>query len=168
MRSSTSTTQLHVTISRADWNGFEICSTGSRMSKLNAADPSSMFCEGCKANYVETYRLSSELPQFPPIGFPLNDLLELPGNLSTSEVGTDDAYVLYTAVPNWAFGGFRGSEHLSVWSVWLEEAYPYETIGTRICTESVGKGVQVPATDNSWYNLENFAVKAVTDQAEFL
>ena len=93
MQSSTSTTQFRVTISRADWNGFDICSGESRMLTINAADPSSMFCEGCKANDVKTYRLSSELPQFAPIGFPYNHLLELPGNLSTSEVGTDDAYV---------------------------------------------------------------------------
>lgn len=60
LQSSTPTTQFHVIIPRADWNGFEICPGSSRMSKLISADPSSTFYEGCKANYVKKYRLASE------------------------------------------------------------------------------------------------------------
>lgn len=70
------------------WNS----SGGSRMLSLNAADPSSIFCAGVKLTMSRRTDSPANCP-FPPIGFPHNHLLELLGNLSTSELDTDDAYV---------------------------------------------------------------------------
>lgn len=64
---------------------------------------------------------------------------------------------MHIAIPNRVFGGFRASEHLSVWPVWLEYTHPYEAIGTCMYTESAEKGVEVPANDNSciiWKKLQ--------------